>query len=90
VRPSGAYPAGDGRPNLGLGLLTRRRRVVFEIPPRYTKPDVLVLTSLIEAGKYRAVFDHRYPLEPVAEATRYGETERKLGNVVLTVGHDGD
>jgi NADPH:quinone reductase-like Zn-dependent oxidoreductase len=52
---------------------------------RYKKADVLLLKELIEAGKYRAVIDRRYPLEDVIEATRYVETEQKTGNVVLTI-----
>jgi len=45
----------------------------------------MVNQELIEAGKFRAVIDRRYPLEDVIEATRYVETEQKTGNVVLTI-----
>ena len=84
----GRYLATDGLRNLVLALWTSRfgdKRVVFRIPPRYTKQDVLFLKELIEAGKYRAVIDRCYPFEDVIEATRYVETEQKTGNVVLTI-----
>ena len=69
-------------------LLTPRiggKKVLFQIPPRQTKQDVLFLKELIEGGKFRAIIDRCYPLEQVVEATRYVETEQKTGNVVLTV-----
>jgi len=46
---------------------------------------VLFLRDLMEAGKYHAVIDRRYPLEQVVEATKYVELHEKTGNVVLTV-----
>src|SRR5438445_420120 len=88
LKPGGSYLATDGLRNLFLALWTSRvgdKKVVFSIPPRYTKQDVLFLKELIEARKYRAVVDRCYPLEEVIEATRYVETEQKTGNVVLTV-----
>src|SRR5205814_10308402 len=91
LRQGGAYVATDGMFNLVRTLWTARigdKRVLFPIPPRYTKKDVLFLKGLIEAGKYRAVIDRCYPLEDVVEATRYVETEQKAGNVVLTVSRD--
>jgi NADPH:quinone reductase-like Zn-dependent oxidoreductase len=90
LKPGGIYVETD----LGflwhvpvLALLTRRigdKRVTLGIT-RYTKEDVVFLKELVEAGKYRAVIDRRYPLEDVVEATEYVETGQKTGNVVLTV-----
>jgi NADPH:quinone reductase-like Zn-dependent oxidoreductase len=84
----GSYLATDGFKNLFLALWTSRvgdKKVLFQLPPRYTKKDMLFLKQLIEAGRYRAVIDRRYPLEEVVEAARYVETEQKAGNVVLTI-----
>jgi NADPH:quinone reductase-like Zn-dependent oxidoreductase len=88
LEPGGIYLPTDGPVNLILALLPSRKgakRVVFQIPPRQPKQDVLFLKKLVEEGKYRPVIDRCYPLEDVVEATRYVETQQKTGNVVLTV-----
>ncbi len=88
---NGIYLATDGFRNLLLTLWTSRiggRKVIFRIPPRYTKDDVVFLKELVEAGRYRAVVDRSYPMAQVVEAARFVETEHKTGNVILTVGED--
>ncbi len=88
LKSGGIYDPTDGLQNIILAPLTSwigGKRVIFPIPPHYTKKDVLFLKELIEAGRYRAVVDRCYPLEDVVEATRYVETRQKTGNVVLTI-----
>jgi NADPH:quinone reductase-like Zn-dependent oxidoreductase len=88
LRKGGIYVTTDGLQNIVLALWTSRfgaKRVIFPIPPRYTREDVLFLKELIETGKYRAVIDRCYPFEQIIDATKYVETKQKTGNVVLTV-----
>jgi NADPH:quinone reductase-like Zn-dependent oxidoreductase len=87
LKPGGVYLATDGWGNIVRSLLTSRarfKRVVFPLG-QYSDKDVHFLRHLIEAGEYRAVIDREYPLEGVAEAARYVETQQKTGNVVLVV-----
>ena len=88
LSPGGTYLPTDGAINIVLAVMPARKgakRVVFQIPPRIPKQDVLFLKELVEAGEYRPVIDRCYPLEDVVEATKYVETQQKVGNVVLTV-----
>ena len=91
LKPGGVFVATDLGPRWQNPVLAvvpvRLAGVDVRFPlPRYTKADVLLVRDLMEAGHYRAVIDRTYPLEEVVAATRYVETEQKLGNVVLTVG----
>lgn len=91
LKRGGRYLATDGLGNLLTAIWTRRfgdKRVVFSIPPRYTKQDVELLKELVEAGAFRAVIDRCYAFDEVVEAARYVETEQKTGNVILLVTPD--
>jgi NADPH:quinone reductase-like Zn-dependent oxidoreductase len=88
LKPGGVYLPTDGLRNVALWLLHKKvgdKKVVFELPPRMRKEDLLLLKTLLEAGEYRPVVDRAYPLADVREAHRYVDTHQKVGNVVLTV-----
>jgi NADPH:quinone reductase-like Zn-dependent oxidoreductase len=90
LSPGGVYLATD----LGflwqvplLVLWTKyigKERVLLPLG-RTTQDDVGFISDLIENGRYRAVVDRCYQLEEVIDATKYVETEQKVGNVVLTL-----
>jgi NADPH:quinone reductase-like Zn-dependent oxidoreductase len=93
LKRGGFFVATDHLHNLVLAIWTARigdKRVLFPLPPRFTKEDVVFLKDLVEAGKYRAVIDRRYQLEQVVEATKYVETKQKAGNVVLTISREAE
>jgi NADPH:quinone reductase-like Zn-dependent oxidoreductase len=88
LNPGGAYLPTDGLRNAFLWLWHKRfgdKKVLFELPPRMRKEDVLLLKQLIETGEYKPVIDRTYPFADAIEAHRYVQSGHKTGNVVLTL-----
>lgn len=87
---SGTFAATDLGPwgqNAFLAIWSRvtgRNRVVFPLPGS-AKALIDFLKLRMEAGEIRAVIDRKYPLDAVADAYRYVETEQKTGIVVVNV-----
>lgn len=87
LTPRGTFASAGGFVNLTMVPLTARsrgRRVVFSAPG-FSQANVRFLAELMESGAFGPVIDRVYPLDQIVEAARYVETERKTGNVVLSV-----
>jgi NADPH:quinone reductase-like Zn-dependent oxidoreductase len=83
----GTFASAGGLFNFIMVPLTARsrgRRVIFAAPT-FSRLNVEFLADLMASGAYLPVIDRIYPLDEVVEANRYVETERKTGNVVLSI-----
>jgi len=90
LNQNGIFAATDLGPywsNVLLGMwfgITGSRRV--RVPYPEDAPGFIQhLADLMAEGRFRGVFDRRYPLEDIVEAFRYVETGQKTGIVVIDV-----
>jgi len=90
LKPDGIYAATDLGPwgqNVMLAMwsaITRSNRVVIPTPMRIGGFPAY-LRGHMEAGRFRAIIDRKYPLAAIADAYRYVETGQKVGIVVIDV-----
>lgn len=61
-------------------LPDQKAKFIFEKP---NTQDLVYLKELIEAGKIRVVIDCTYPLEELATAHSYSESEPAVGKIAL-------
>lgn len=88
LQPNGIYITTVPSPEVFLeSVLTaflpgQKAKFLFEKP---NTQDLVYLKELIEAGKIRVVIDCTYPLEELATAHSYSESERAVGKIAIAV-----
>jgi len=92
LTPRGIYVMSGGKPAqlfqaLAFGPMLSKSggRKMGALSTRANQQDLVFLKDLVEAGKFRAVIDRRFPLAEAAEALRYLGTGHARGKVVLNI-----
>jgi len=70
---------------LWTSLFKGKRAVFATAGLMQNKANLAFLMELAQQGALNAVIDRRYPLEQLPDAHKYVETERKRGNVIITI-----
>lgn len=88
LKSNGVYistlPALDLFIQIGLTSFLPGKKAKFVIDNPTTE-NLNYLKDLIEAGKLRVMIDRTYPLQEIAAAHTYSETERATGKIGITV-----
>lgn len=70
---------------LWTSLFQGKRAIFATAGLMQNKANLAFLMELAKTGVLNAVIDRRYPLELLPDAHKYVETERKKGNVIITL-----
>lgn len=70
---------------LWTSLFQGKRAIFATAGLMQNKANLAFLMELTKTGVLNAVIDRRYPLELLPDAHKYVETERKKGNVIITL-----
>lgn len=88
LKPNGIYVTTLPSPQVLLqAALTaflpgQKAKLVFE---KANAEDLNYLKELIEAGKIRTIIDRTYPLQELAAAHAYSESERAVGKIAIAI-----
>jgi NADPH:quinone reductase-like Zn-dependent oxidoreductase len=89
LKPNGVYISTLPTPDVLIqGFFSiffpgQKARFIMEKP---NAQDLVYLKELIEAGKVRIVIDRTYPLQELAAAHAYSESERAVGKIAISCG----
>jgi 2-desacetyl-2-hydroxyethyl bacteriochlorophyllide A dehydrogenase len=87
LKPNGVFistlPNPDVILQIALTAFLPGQKVKFVLEKPNTQ-DLMYLKGLIEAGKMRTVIDRTYPLQELAAAHQYSESERVVGKIAIT------
>lgn len=78
---------GDYGQNVFLALafaITRSKKVIFPIP-KINQEKIEHVAALVKSGSFVPLLDTTYSLDDIVNATRYVESEQKVGNVVIKI-----
>jgi NADPH:quinone reductase-like Zn-dependent oxidoreductase len=86
LKPNGVYITTVPSPEIFIQtvftafLPGQKAKFIIESP---NTQDLLYLNSLIETGRMRSLIDRTYPLQDLAQAHAYSESERAVGKIAI-------
>jgi NADPH:quinone reductase-like Zn-dependent oxidoreductase len=62
----------------------RGKRIIAK-PVDFSLPNIVILSELLEQGKYKPLIDKQFKLDDIVEAHKYVDSGKKKGNVLVDV-----